>query len=79
MSPALRPVTVGTLKKMKESGERISMLTAYDFTMATLLEQAGVDVLLVGDSLGMVVQGHSTTIPVTLRGILKVSTVTPKP
>ena len=66
MSPALRPVTVSTLKKMKESGERISMLTAYDFTMATLLEQAGVDVLLVGDSLGMVVQGHATTIPVTL-------------
>jgi len=70
MTPALRPVTVGTLKKMKESGERISMLTAYDFTMATLLEQAGVDVLLVGDSLGMVVQGHSTTIPVTLREMI---------
>lgn len=66
MTPALRSVTVGTLKKMKESGERISMLTAYDFTMATLLEQAGVDILLVGDSLGMVVQGHATTIPVTL-------------
>ena len=70
MSPALRPVTISTLKKMKESGERISMLTAYDFTMATLLEQAGVDVLLVGDSLGMVVQGHSTTIPVTLREMI---------
>lgn len=70
MSPALRPVTISTLKKMKESGERISMLTAYDFTMATLLELAGVDVLLVGDSLGMVVQGHSTTIPVTLREMI---------
>ncbi|MDX1927855.1 MAG: 3-methyl-2-oxobutanoate hydroxymethyltransferase [Pirellulaceae bacterium] len=66
MSSSQRPVTISTLKQMKESGERISMLTAYDFTMATLLEQAGVDVLLVGDSLGMVVQGHSTTIPVSL-------------
>lgn len=46
------------------------MLTAYDFTMATLLDQAGVDVLLVGDSLGMVVQGHKTTIPVTLRDMI---------
>ena len=70
MSPSLRPVTINTLKMMKESGERISMLTAYDFTMATLLEEAGVDVLLVGDSLGMVVQGHSTTIPVTLREMI---------
>ncbi len=43
------------------------MLTAYDFTMAAILDQAGVDVLLVGDSLGMVIQGHQTTIPVTLR------------
>ena len=66
MNSSMRPVTISTLRKMKESGERISMLTAYDFTMASLLEQAGVDVLLVGDSLGMVVQGHSTTIPVTL-------------
>ena len=63
MNSSMRPVTISTLRKMKESGERISMLTAYDFTMASLLEQAGVDVLLVGDSLGMVVQGHSTTIP----------------
>ena len=55
---------------MKRDGERISMLTAYDFTMATLLEQAGVDVLLVGDSLGMVVQGHETTIPVTLEHMI---------
>ncbi len=70
MSLSQRPVTISTLRQMKQSGERISMLTAYDFTMATLLEQAGVDVLLVGDSLGMVVQGHSTTIPVTLREMI---------
>lgn len=46
------------------------MLTAYDFTLATLLDQAGVDILLVGDSLGMVVQGHATTVPVTLRDMI---------
>lgn len=70
MSETNRPVTVSTLQKMKADGRRISMLTAYDFTLATLLDQAGVDVLLVGDSLGMVVQGHSTTIPVTLREMI---------
>lgn len=59
-------VTTASLLKMKQQGRRISMLTAYDFTMAAILDQAGVDVLLVGDSLGMVVQGHDTTIPVTL-------------
>ena len=70
MAQSAHPVTITTLHKMKERGERISMLTAYDFTLATLLDQAGVDVLLVGDSLGMVVQGHKTTIPVTLRDMI---------
>ncbi len=70
MAQSVHPVTITTLQKMKERGERISMLTAYDFTLATLLDQAGVDVLLVGDSLGMVVQGHKTTIPVTLRDMI---------
>src|SRR5512140_659045 len=51
---------------MKQAGERISMLTAYDATFARLLDRAGTDVLLVGDSLGMVVQGHDTTLPVTM-------------
>lgn len=55
---------------MKQSGQPISMLTAYDFTLATLLDQAGVDVLLVGDSLAMVIQGEETTIPVTLRQMI---------
>lgn len=66
MTTEQSPVTIQTLQKMKQRSQRISMLTAYDFTMASLLDDAGVDVLLVGDSLGMVVQGHSTTIPVTL-------------
>ncbi|MCA9191482.1 MAG: 3-methyl-2-oxobutanoate hydroxymethyltransferase [Planctomycetales bacterium] len=63
-------VTVSTLQQMKSQGEKITMLTAYDFTMAALLDQAGVDVLLVGDSLAMVVQGQQTTIPVTLKEMI---------
>jgi 3-methyl-2-oxobutanoate hydroxymethyltransferase len=59
-------VTIHTLRQMKERGEKIAMLTAYDATFARLLDEAGADVLLVGDSLGMVVQGHETTLPVTL-------------
>src|SRR5437660_11859039 len=51
---------------MKQAGERITMLTAYDASFARLLDQAQIDVLLVGDSLGMVVQGHDTTLPVTM-------------
>ena len=69
MTSTARPVTIATLKKMKEEGKRISMLTAYDFTMARLLDEGGADVLLVGDSLGMVVQGHPNTLPVTLEEI----------
>ena len=59
-------VTLTTLAKMKSAGERIACLTAYDASFAALLDGAGVDVLLVGDSLGMVVQGRDTTVPVTL-------------
>jgi 3-methyl-2-oxobutanoate hydroxymethyltransferase len=59
-------VTIHTLRKMKETGERIAMLTAYDATFARLLDQAQVDILLVGDSAGMVVAGHANTLPVTL-------------
>lgn len=54
------------LIRMKRNGERIAMLTAYDFAMARLLDRAGIDVLLVGDSLGMVALGHDTTLPVTV-------------
>ena len=59
-------VSVTSLRRQKEAGERIAVLTAYDASFATLAEQAGVEVLLVGDSLGTVVQGHQTTVPVTL-------------
>ena len=52
--------------RWKARGRKLSMLTAYDFPTARLLDEAGVEALLVGDSLGMVVQGHDTTLPVTL-------------
>jgi 3-methyl-2-oxobutanoate hydroxymethyltransferase len=59
-------ITVRTLAARKRRGERITMLTAYDFAFARIFDAAGIDVLLVGDSLGNVVQGHETTLPVTL-------------
>ncbi|MES1982737.1 MAG: 3-methyl-2-oxobutanoate hydroxymethyltransferase [Pseudomonadota bacterium] len=58
--------TITVLQAMHDQGEKIAVLTCYDASFATLLEASGVDVLLVGDSLGMVVQGHDTTLPVTL-------------
>lgn len=61
-----RPVTIGELLRMKESGERIVALTAYDYLLGRIVDDAGVDVVLVGDSLGTVVLGHDSTIPVTL-------------
>ena len=60
------PVTLATLQRMKAEGEKIACLTAYDASFAALLDAAGVDVVLVGDSLGMVIQGHDTTVPVTM-------------
>jgi len=61
-----RVVTTRTVLRMKESGEKIAMLTAYDFLTAKILDETGIDVILVGDSLGNVVQGYETTLPVTL-------------
>ena len=66
MNRAGQKVTVPDIRGRKSSGEKIVALTAYDFTFASLLDEAGVDLILVGDSLGTVVQGHSSTIPVTL-------------
>ena len=63
-------VTVPRFVAMKHEQRKISMLTAYDYTMAVLLDNAGVDGILVGDSLSMVVQGHETTLPVTLDEII---------
>jgi 3-methyl-2-oxobutanoate hydroxymethyltransferase len=66
MAEAQRRVRVPDLKEMKKRGERIVMLTAYDATMARLLDRTGIDAILVGDSLGMVVMGCENTLPVTL-------------
>ena len=60
-------ITVNTLQKMKAEGEKIAMLTAYESSFAALMDDAGVDVLLVGDSLGMAVQGRQSTLPVSLQ------------
>jgi 3-methyl-2-oxobutanoate hydroxymethyltransferase len=59
-------ITTQTLQEMKLNGEKIAMLTAYDYSMATLVDQAGVDVILVGDSASNVMAGHETTLPITL-------------
>ncbi|MCS7229819.1 MAG: 3-methyl-2-oxobutanoate hydroxymethyltransferase [Candidatus Kryptonium sp.] len=63
---SLKKVTTKTLLEMKKRGEKIAMLTAYDFLIAKLLDESGIDVILVGDSLGNVFQGHETTLPVTV-------------
>ncbi len=62
----IKRITTHTLQRMKTKGEKISMLTAYDFSMASILDDAGVDVLLVGDSASNVMAGHETTLPITL-------------
>ncbi|MDE5935337.1 MAG: 3-methyl-2-oxobutanoate hydroxymethyltransferase, partial [Muribaculaceae bacterium] len=61
-----RKVTTRRLAEMKKNGEKIAMLTAYDYTTACIVDQAGMDVVLVGDSAANVVCGHSTTLPITL-------------
>jgi len=62
----VKRVTTNTLQKMKAAGEKISMLTAYDFSFAKLIDSAGIDVILVGDSASNVMAGHETTLPITL-------------
>ena len=64
------PVTLNALRKMKEEGRKITCVTAYDASFAGVVDEAGIDLVLVGDSLGMVVQGHKTTIPVTLEDMI---------
>ena len=65
-SPARAAVTLPKLREMRARGEKIAMLTCYDATFAQVLDDAGVDTLLVGDSLGNVLQGRTSTLPVTL-------------
>lgn len=62
----IKKVTTHVLHEMKERGEKISMLTAYDYTMAKILDRSGIDVILVGDSASNIMAGHETTLPITL-------------
>ena len=62
----IKKVTTNTLQKMKASGEKITMLTAYDFSFARIIDGAGIDVILVGDSASSVMAGHETTLPITM-------------
>src|SRR5687768_16499770 len=65
-SAEIKRITTHTLQKMKSSGKKISMLTAYDFSFAKIFDDAGIDVILVGDSASNVMAGHETTLPITL-------------
>lgn len=65
-----KPVTLSTLNKRKQNGEKFTCLTAYDACLAAQISEAGVDVILIGDSLGMVVQGHDSTLPVTMEDMV---------
>ncbi len=66
VSSSVKKITTHVLQEMKNQGEKISMLTAYDFSMAKIVDEAGVDVILVGDSASNVMAGHETTLPITL-------------
>lgn len=66
----VKRVTVHTLQAMKAQGEKISMLTAYDYSMARVIDEAGIDVILVGDSASNVMAGHETTLPITLNQMI---------
>ena len=65
-----RKMTVPEVRSMKEKGEKVVCLTAYDYCLARILDESGIDILLVGDSLGSVVQGHDSTLPVTVDDVI---------
>ncbi len=62
----VKKITTNTLQKMKSSGVKISMITAYDYSFAKIFDAAGIDIILVGDSASNVMAGHETTLPITL-------------
>src|SRR6476620_8149215 len=66
----IKKITTNTLQKMKSTGEKISMITAYDYSFAKIFDAAGIDVILVGDSASNVMAGHVTTLPITLDQII---------
>ena len=63
-------VTTHSLAEMKRNGEKISMLTAYDYTLAKIIDHGGIDVILVGDSASNVMAGHETTLPITIEQMI---------
>ena len=63
-------ITIDTLNNLKANGEKFTCLTAYESTLANIISSAGVEVILVGDSLGMVIQGHNSTLPVTMNDLI---------
>jgi 3-methyl-2-oxobutanoate hydroxymethyltransferase len=65
-----KKITTNSLQEMKQSGDKISMLTAYDFTLAKIVDSAGIDIILVGDSASNVMAGHETTLPITLNEMI---------
>lgn len=66
----MKPTTISQLRRLKEAGKKFATITAYDFSFAKLFEEEGIGVMLVGDSLGMTVQGHDSTLPVTVDDIV---------
>jgi len=66
----VKKVTTHVLQEMKNEGEKITMLTGYDYTMARIIDRAGIDVILVGDSASNVMAGHETTLPITLNEMI---------
>jgi len=66
VSKEVKRITTHVIQAMKDSGEKISMLTGYDYSMAKILDAAGIDIILVGDSASNVMAGHETTLPITL-------------
>ncbi|MDD5277621.1 MAG: 3-methyl-2-oxobutanoate hydroxymethyltransferase [Methylovulum sp.] len=66
----IKPLSINDLLTMKQRGEKITCLTAYDASFSALIDRSGVDIILVGDSLGMTIQGHDTTLPVTLTDMI---------
>ena len=66
----VKKVTTHVLQEMKNAGEKITMLTGYDYTMARIIDRAGIDVILVGDSASNVMAGHETTLPITLNEMI---------
>ena len=65
-APEVKRITTNTILKMKTAGTKISMITAYDFSFASIFDAAGIEVILVGDSASNVMAGHETTLPITL-------------